>query len=138
MEDEARNQVKKVVLPSGKTIEVVLFGGRAEGEPAVHPPAESAQDLSVCISCACAMVFPADWEEAGPANWSVVLCCPNCGHEREGIFTQDTVDHFDEQLEEGAEVLAREYRRLFRRNLSEEIDRFVAALRVDAVLPEDF
>lgn len=138
MENEARPQVKKVVLPGGKTIEVVLFPKRGGGAPALDPPAEPVQDLSVCVSCACEMVFPADWAQAGPASWSVVLCCPNCGHERKGTFSQDNVDRFDEQLDEGAEVLAREYRRLFRRNLSEEIDRFVAALRVDAVLPEDF
>jgi hypothetical protein len=48
------------------------------------------------------------------------------------------VERFDEQLEEGADVLARDYRRLLRSNLAEEIDRFVAALHVDAVLPEDF
>ena len=50
------------------------------------------------------MVYPAEWEEAGPENWSVVLCCPNCGHEREGVFTQETVESFDEQLDQGADV----------------------------------
>ena len=68
----------------------------------------------------------------------MILCCPNCGHEREGVFTQADVDRFDEQLEEGVDVLARDYRRLLRCNLAEEIDRFVGALRADAVLPEDF
>lgn len=138
MEEETPHQVKKVVLPSGKTIEVVLFAERRELEPVAHPPAEPTQDLSVCVSCDCAMVFPSEWEEAGPENWSVVLCCPNCGHERSGVFTQRNVEHFDEQLEDGAEALARDYRRLLRSNLAEEIDRFVAALRVDAVLPQDF
>lgn len=138
MEEKAPHQVKKMVLPSGKTIEVVLFGEGSETEPRAHPPAEPAQDLRVCVSCACSMVFPADWEEAGPESWSVVLCCPNCGHERQGVFAQDNVEDFDEQLDEGVEVLARDYRRLCRSNLSEEIDCFVAALRADAVLPEDF
>jgi len=138
MEEETRHRVKKVVLPSGKTIEVVLFSERLEIEPAARPPAEPAQDLNVCVSCAGAMVFPADWAESGPENWSVVLCCPNCGHERTGVFAQHNVERFDEQLEEGADVLARDYRRLLRSNLAEEIDRFVAALHVDAVLPEDF
>jgi len=138
MHEETRHQVKKVVLPSGKTIEVVLFSERREVDPAAHPAAEPAQDLSVCAGCGCGMVFPADWVEAGPENWSVALCCPNCGHERSGVFAQDNVEQFDEQLEEGADALARDYRRLMRSNLAEEIDRFLVALRADAVLPEDF
>ncbi len=84
------------------------------------------------------MVLPAEWEEAGPESWSVVLRCPNCGHQREGVFAQDDVDHFDEQLDEALQVLVRDYRRLLRSNLAEEIESFVRALRVDAVLPEDF
>jgi hypothetical protein len=136
MEGEASHQVKKVVLPSGKTIEVVLFPERTDdtGHGAVEPE----QDLSVCVACSCRMVYPAEWQEAGPQNWVVVLCCPNCGHEREGVFTQESVESFDEQLDEGADLLGRDYKRLLRANLAEEIDRFVDALREDAILPEDF
>jgi len=136
MEGEAPHQVKKVVLPSGKTIEVVLFPERATETG--RGVAEPDQDLSVCVACECEMVYPADWQEAGPEAWSVVLCCPNCGHEREGVFTQETVESFDETLDEGADVLGRDYRRLLRANLAEEIDLFVEALRADAILPEDF
>ena len=135
MDGQGPHQVKKVVLPSGKTIEVVLFSERGDTG---HAPAEHEQDLNVCVACECRMVYPADWQEAGPSNWAVTLCCPNCGHEREGVFTQETVESFDEQLDEGADVLGRDYKRLVRANLAEEIDRFVEALRVDAVLPEDF
>ena len=31
-----------------------------------------------------------------------------------------------------------DYKRLLRANLAEEIDRFAEALRIDAILPEDF
>ena len=57
---------------------------------------------------------------------------------REGVFTQDTVETFDEELDRGADALARDYRRLMRANMVEEIDRFAAALEADAILPEDF
>jgi hypothetical protein len=130
-------QVKKVVLPSGKTIEVVLFPEHEADDP-LHAPAESGLDIHVCVSCSCPLVFPAEWEEAGPENWSVTLCCPNCGHERHGVFSQESVEFFDELLDEGANTLARDYRRLVRANLSEEVERFSAALEADALLPEDF
>ncbi len=35
-------------------------------------------------------------------------------------------------------MLARDYKRLMRANMADEIDRFVGALTADAILPEDF
>jgi hypothetical protein len=103
-----------------------------------HPPAEEHQDLEVCCVCGFDLVYPVRWEESGPENWSVLLHCPNCDTCRAGIFGQRTVDAFDAALDRGAEALASEYERLVRANMVEEIERFVAALDADAVLPEDF
>jgi hypothetical protein len=131
--------VKKVVLPSGKTIEVVLFGDAALAEPAPqHAPAETDQELHVCLDCESELVYPVEWEESGPENWTVVLHCPNCDVYRDGVFTQDTVEAFDEQLDRGADLLAGDYRRLMRANMAEEIERFVGALHAGAILAEDF
>ncbi len=134
--------VKRVVLPSGKTIEVVYFkeSEQPEAEPQqlVHPPAEPHQDLHACLECDSQLVYPVEWEESGPENWSVLLHCPNCEVYREGVFAQDTVECFDEELDRGADALARDYKRLMRANMAEEIERFVGALASDAILPEDF
>jgi hypothetical protein len=131
--------VKKVVLPSGKTIEVVLFGDAELTEPAPqHAPAEPDQDLHLCLECQSELVYPVQWEESGPENWSVLLHCPNCDVYREGVFTQDTVESFDEELDRGADLLAGDYRRLMRANMAEEIERFIGALAADAILAEDF
>jgi hypothetical protein len=148
---EQTHFVKRVVLPSGKTIEVVYFKepGQAQApatEPSVDeapqapqpPPAEADQDLHVCVDCASELVYPVQWEESGPENWSVLLHCPNCDVFREGVFTQDTVESFDEELDRGADALARDYKRLMRANMADEIERFVGALNADAILPEDF
>jgi hypothetical protein len=142
---EQTHYVKRVLLPSGKTIEVVYFRENAPGdEPADvlqrtdNPPAEPHQDLHVCIECSSELVYPVEWEESGTENWSVLLHCPNCDVYREGIFSQDTVEVFDEELDRGADALARDYKRLMRANMSEEIDRFVGALTAGAILPEDF
>jgi hypothetical protein len=131
--------VKKVVLPSGKTIEVVLFGDAELTEPAPqHAPPEPDQDLHVCLECQAELVYPVQWEESGPENWSVLLHCPNCDVYREGVFTQETVESFDEELDRGADLLAGDYRRLMRANMAEEIERFIGALAADAILAEDF
>ena len=139
---EQTHYVKRVVLPSGKTIEVVYF---REPEPPVdepqtveHPPAEPHQELHVCIECFSELVYPVHWEESGPENWDVLLHCPNCDVYREGVFSQDTVEVFDEELDRGGDALARDYKRLMRANMAEEIDRFVGALEAGAILPEDF
>jgi hypothetical protein len=147
---EQTHFVKRVVLPSGKTIEVVYFkeadlpqpaaAKPAEEVPAApeHPPAEPHQDLQLCIECSSELVYPVQWEESGPENWSVLLHCPNCDIYREGIFSQETVESFDEALDRGADALARDYKRLMRANMADEIERFVGALNSDAILPEDF
>ena len=132
---------KRVTLPSGKTIEVVyfadeLFAGDQAAAP--HPVAEPQQDLHVCVECHAELVYPVQWEEAGPENWSVVLHCPNCDVYREGVFTQENVELFDEELDRGADALARDYKRLMRANMADEIERFVGALEAGAICPEDF
>ncbi len=142
---EQTHYVKRVQLPSGKTIEVVYFkdGGALEDVPVdlrstEHPPAEPHQDLHVCLECESDLVYPIQWEESGVENWTVLLHCPNCDVYREGIFCQETVEVFDEELDRGADMLARDYKRLMRANMADEIDRFVGALTADAILPEDF
>jgi len=135
---------KRVTLPSGKTIEVVYFADEGflpepdAPDASVAPRAETQQDLHVCVDCDSELVYPVQWEEAGPENWSVLLHCPNCDVFREGVFTQDNVELFDEELDRGADTLARDYKRLMRVNMADEIDRFVGALNAGAILPEDF
>ena len=142
--NEQSHYVKRVVLPSGKTIEVVYFKENAPAEATVirhttaDPPAEPHQELHVCIECSSELVYPVQWEESGAENWSVLLHCPNCDVYREGVFSQETVEVFDEELDRGADALARDYKRLMRANMAEEIDRFVGAITTGAILPEDF
>jgi hypothetical protein len=132
---------KRVTLPSGKTIEVVYFADEdiaALEHAPVHPPAEPHQELHICVDCQSELVYPVQWDEAGPDSWSVLLHCPNCDVHREGVFTQENVELFDEELDRGADALARDYKRLMRANMADEIERFVGALEAGAILAEDF
>jgi len=136
---EQTNFTKRVTLPSGKTIEVVYFAEEAaDAQAPADPAAEPVQDLHICVDCDSELVYPVQWEEAGPENWSVLLHCPNCDVFREGVFTQDNVELFDEELDRGADALARDYKRLMRANMADEIERFAGALAAGAILPEDF
>ena len=132
-----RHYVRRVVLPSGKTIEVVYFNDEVPAE-VVHAAPETVQDLHVCPACDASLVYPTEWEEAGPAHWEVALRCPNCEWASVGIFHQELVERFDEELDRGTEALVRDLKRLMHANMEEEIDRFVTAMRSDHILPMDF
>jgi len=133
------HHVKRVLLPSGKTIEVVYFAeDDSQAAPRGLPVAEPAADLHVCVRCASTLAYPIAWEEASADSWSVAIRCPECEEIREGVFAQTAVEAFDEKLDAGAEALETDYRRLLRANMAEETERFGAALRAGAILAEDF
>jgi hypothetical protein len=125
--------VRRVVLPSGRAIEVVYFESPVPAQPAV--PVE---DLHVCPECDRALVYPVEWEEVSATHWQVLLRCPSCEWNELGVFDQDTVDRFDDQLDRGTEALIRDLKRLTRANMEEEIERFSDALDLGLILPEDF
>jgi hypothetical protein len=86
---------KRIVLPSGKTIEVGCF--KDPDAPALRadePPKAPEQAVRRAASALARLHrvlvragYPFQWEESGPANWSVLLHCPNCDVYREGVFS---------------------------------------------------
>ncbi|MEA2157428.1 MAG: hypothetical protein QOE11_3568 [Solirubrobacteraceae bacterium] len=124
-----KHYVRKVTLPSGKTIEVISF----EDEPTT-----TTTELHVCPECRSELVYPIDWQEAGRTSWEVSLRCPNCEWTLVGVFGEDAIQRFDEILDQGTEELVSDLRELTRANMEEDVERFVAALTADYLLPEDF
>jgi non-ribosomal peptide synthetase component F len=120
--------VRKVVLPSGKTIEVVSFEDHAPAETGIH----------VCPECTSQLVYPVAWEEAERARWEVSLRCPNCEWQVTDLFEEQAIQRFDETLDRGTEALVADLRQLTRANMEEDVERFIAALTAGHVLPEDF
>ena len=122
-----RHSVRRIVLPSGRSIEVVRFY-LDDGSDGLH----------VCPECASDLVQPLDWNEAPQGFWELILYCPNCNWLDEGVFDQDQVDALEEKLDDGLTEMLSDLRRLTQSNMAEEIERFAAALQRDLVLPEDF
>ena len=139
-ETDNRHYVRKVVLPSGKTIEVVYFEDQVlpSDADAQADRRQVASDLHVCGTCESQLVYPVEWEEAGPKHWEVSLRCPNCEWQGTGVYEQAVVETFDEELDRGTEALVRDLKRLMHANMEDDIDRFVDALDVGLILPEDF
>jgi hypothetical protein len=123
--------VRKVILPSGRMIEVISFED-------LSPVEADRNDLHVCPGCSSELVYPVAWEEADRARWEVSLRCPNCEWNATDIFEEAAIQRFDETLDRGTEALVADLRRLTRANMEEAVERFIVALVAGHVLPEDF
>jgi hypothetical protein len=124
MSPDPSHYVRRIVLPSGKTIEVVYFEDRPAAKPALPADVdEHVDDLSVCGTCASRLVYPVDWHEAGTRHWEVTLRCPNCEWVGTGIFEQAVVDRYDLELDRQTRALMQDLEHL---------------AQTDAIAPGDF
>ena len=131
---DSHQHVRRIVLPSGKTIDVVYFD--ENHGPTELPVADG--DLHVCEACGSRLVYPLEWEEAGPRHWEVTLRCPDCETIGIGVFDQETVERFDEVLDEGTDALVADLKHIMQANMEDEVGRFVRALEAGHIVPEDF
>jgi hypothetical protein len=122
------HSIRRIVLPSGRSIEVVRF----------HLDESTTRALHVCPQCDSNLVQPVEWTEAPQGFWELVLECPNCDWSENGVFDQDQVDALEEQLDDGLTHMLSDLRRLTQSNMTQEIERFASALHADLILPEDF
>ena len=124
------HSVRRIVLPSGKSIEVVRFDGRTE------TPARDG--LHLCQDCESELVQPLEWRATTDDRWELTLHCPNCDWNCRGIYSHEELEGLEEQLDLGVEAIVRDLQRLTCANMADEIERFSAALEADLILPEDF
>jgi hypothetical protein len=123
-----RNSIRRIVLPSGRSIEVVRF----------YLKEFKGDGLHVCPECESQLVQPVQWSEAPHGFWELTLECPNCSWLGDGVFDQNQVDRLEEKLDEGLAEMLTDLRRLTHANMAEELERFATALHRDFILPEDF
>lgn len=128
-QDSQHHSVRRILLPSGRSIEVVRFD---------EPASPQSHDLHICTGCSSDLVQPVAWAEATDDRWALTLGCPNCGWTGEGIYDREQVDRLEERLDDGLADMLRDLQRLAQSNMADEIDRFAAALEADLILPEDF
>ncbi len=138
--------VKKIILPSGKAVEIVYFDALgddgaaatlADGLRTVAPPLDTPA-LEVCPCCTSTLVYPVDWREAEDDRWELELRCPGCEWRERSTFDQESVERFDDTLNAATDTLIDTLERVSRDNMRDEIDRFVQALQDDHIVPFDF
>ncbi|HDZ59825.1 MAG TPA: hypothetical protein ENH44_03450 [Actinobacteria bacterium] len=71
-------------------------------------------------------------------EWKVLLLCPNCSCKREMVVERETVRELLKSARVGRESLMRELDKMQKRNMEEEVDKFICALNKDHILPIDF
>jgi hypothetical protein len=129
MNQDPKHSVRRIVLPSGKSIEVVRFNDDA---------APATGGLHVCPACQSELVQPVAWSEASGDSWELLLSCPNCRWCEEGVYSQHEVEELEERLDAGVADMLDDLQRLAQANMADQVDRFIAALDGDHILPEDF
>ena len=137
---------KRIALPGGKFIEVVVFGGDADQNTETatvteqnSPVAVTEQvDLHVCPECSGQLVYPVGWEERRGDSWEITLRCPDCEWWHTGEYHDDEVERFDDALNDGTEELLGALRTVARANMEEDVERLVQAIHDDLILPMDF
>jgi hypothetical protein len=125
-EDKQGHSVKRITLPSGRSIEVV------------RPAETTPRPLHVCPSCDSELVQPISWREGDETCWELMLECPNCFWSERGVYSREQVDDLEDRLDDGLCDLISDLHRLAQANMAGDIERFTAALRADRILPEDF
>jgi hypothetical protein len=135
----------RVELPGGRRIEVVYLEGSESDTPVAPLPSSDdgpggapGEALHVCPSCAGGLVHPLDWLEESPGRWRVLLRCPDCGEQREGVFGQALIERLDDELDRATVQMLSDLRQITHANMSEEIERFSRALALDLIGPSDF
>jgi hypothetical protein len=126
--DRDSHTIRRIVLPSGRAIEVVRFD-----EPEARP-----RELHRCPQCASELIQPLSWTDAGEERWELELECPNCWWHETDVYERQEIEALEDHLDVGLAQMLGDLQRLTEANMSEEIARFVQALSCDALLPEDF
>ncbi len=120
--------IRRIVLPSGRSIEVIRFN---EAETTVR-------ELHICLNCGSDLVQPMSWCESADSRWQLTLECPNCGWSESGTYDRSQVERLEDRLDEGLADMIADLQRLTQANMACDVDRFISALDCDLILPEDF
>jgi hypothetical protein len=94
--------------------------------------------LHPCPACGSHLVDLIGGDEVAPGMWDLTLRCPECEQVHALSCTKDDLAKLEHEQCTATAEMERELERFARQRFEEEIERFVAALEVDAILPMDF
>jgi ribosomal protein S27E len=118
-----------------RTTETIVFGEAAREQ---RRPSSAAAAEVCCRSCGSDLVHPVEWERTGEETWLVLVRCPDCETAYEVAFGRFTMERFIAQLHDQKRALALELDRWSLARFREEVERLLALIGDDRVLPFDF
>ena len=136
--NENGQYVRRVTLPSGRSIEVVYFEPlAAEAAAAAAAPLRS----RICTSAPSAIAISCTRSTGRrpPRRTGRSSCAARTASgTRSARTTRPPSIASTSTLDTGTEALVKDLRRLVQANMEAEAERFAAALDANAILPEDF
>jgi hypothetical protein len=138
--------VKRILLPSGKTVEIVYYQADG-GEPIITEAREidpepqlelRIRQIELCAGCGGERVHPMDWLEVEDMRWELHVRCPDCEWEASDVFEQPEVERYDDLLNDSTDRMIEELDHITRENMAEMVERFSIALDNDGITPFDF
>lgn len=111
--------------------------------PENDPSLNQNRQMHLCPDCSSEFVQPTSWKRingqtSAQTAWRVSLRCPECEWQDEDVFSEQTIDKFDEKLDDGTYEVARALRRIERENMNDMVGPFITALEADIIGPDDF
>jgi transcription initiation factor IIE alpha subunit len=98
----------------------------------------SNQALQTCGSCGSRLVQPTSGRQAKPTVWEVELRCPDCDGHEVSYLSDAELEQLDREQDRAASEIEAELCRLEALHMEEWVDRFVHALDLDLIGPDDF
>jgi DNA-directed RNA polymerase subunit RPC12/RpoP len=113
---------------------------RATSDDNAAPPDAKIEERALwrCARCESGLVQPEGWRELAGGDLLLHLRCPECASRTTGGFSGEAVAAYDDELVRGRAVLLAAYEELVRQNMEEAAERFVVALALDLIGPDDF
>lgn len=137
----------RIARPGGGEIEIIYLAevaasieaGRAPELAAALGVSESVGgELWHCPRCRGDLVHPVATRICADGAWWVDRRCPACEWRGQGVHTAAAAERFRDAHEDGTDELATTARAMARLNMSDDIDRLVAAIRRGLIEPMDF
>jgi hypothetical protein len=94
--------------------------------------------LQTCGHCGSQLVQPSWGRQTNPATWVVELRCPDCDGLELSYLSEAELEQLDREQDRAASEIEAELRRLEALHMEEWVDRFVHALDLDLIGPDDF
>lgn len=134
--------IQRVILSQGQVIDLVCFDEDESVESIIEEIMAELQkkktELQTCPLCKSTLVYPVERCQINDMEWKVLLLCPNCSCKRELVVERETVRELLKNARVGRESLMRELDNMQKKNMEEEVDKFICALNKDHILPIDF